>query len=416
VVGETVSSDDGRAGEMAPMASSRLSVIPALMLATFATALNGMALGPFLPAIATDLGTSVALLGQIPALMVLLSAVLGLVIGPLADQIGHRRTLVGSLLVLAIGTLGIGLATSYGILLLVALAGAVGRAAAQPVALVIAGTRFEGDQQRRAVSWATTGISGAVVAGVPILTVVAGAFGWRAAIIFLALVTCVVAFVARRTLEADSPRSGALMSLRDILSAYQPLVAHRPTLGLIGGSLLGNAGVWAFLTYLGAFYVQQHGYTVQQVGWVYLVAGGAVVAGTLAVAGRLGTLPLRPLLIAGRLVNAATLGAALMLPLPALATVGLIMLQAGTNGMSVVAGALLLTRESPAGRATTMTLNSGANNVGTALGAALGGLMLAIASYPAIGLCAALLCCASAYLVWRSGQGIAIAPVAVTPP
>lgn len=88
--------------------------------------------------------------------------------------------------------------------------------------------------------------------------------------------------------------------------------------------------------------------------------------------------------------------------------------QAATNAVTVVAVALLLTRETPAGRATTMTLNGGAPSLGIALGSALGGV--ALAGYPAVGFCTLLLCAVSAVLVWWSGRHPAALPSAVAPP
>ncbi len=59
-------------------------------LAPFVTQLATFALSPFLPFVAADLGASVSLLGQIPALALFTAAVLGLVVGPLADRAGAR--------------------------------------------------------------------------------------------------------------------------------------------------------------------------------------------------------------------------------------------------------------------------------------------------------------------------------------
>jgi MFS family permease len=65
-------------------------VLPALCLATFVGVLTFVAPAPFFPAMARDLGVGVPLLGQVVAAMLLLSALLGLVAGPLADRYGHR--------------------------------------------------------------------------------------------------------------------------------------------------------------------------------------------------------------------------------------------------------------------------------------------------------------------------------------
>src|SRR5215212_7299884 len=81
-----------------------MRVLVALCGAAFVAVLSSLAVSPLLPVMAADLDTSVSLLGQVPALMLVLAAVLGLVIGPLADHFGHRRVLLlGTLAIVASG-------------------------------------------------------------------------------------------------------------------------------------------------------------------------------------------------------------------------------------------------------------------------------------------------------------------------
>src|SRR5439155_23771184 len=110
-----------------------LAACPAAFLAT----LSALAVSPFLPSIAQDLHTSVALLGQIPAVMMLLAAALGLVVGPLADSLGRRRVLLVGVLAVAASSLTIALAPGYAALLVAALFGAGSRAIVVPVANAI---------------------------------------------------------------------------------------------------------------------------------------------------------------------------------------------------------------------------------------------------------------------------------------
>ena len=83
-------------------------LVPTLALSTFVNHLNVVAWIPFLPFIAKAQGVSVSLLGQIPASMLLLSALLGLGIGPLADRYGYRRTLLVCLAAVAASSLTTG--------------------------------------------------------------------------------------------------------------------------------------------------------------------------------------------------------------------------------------------------------------------------------------------------------------------
>jgi predicted MFS family arabinose efflux permease len=70
------------------------------------------------------------------------------------------------------------------------------------------------------------------------------------------------------------------------------------------------------------------------------------------------------------------------------------------HGVVMVSTVVLLVGQSPAGRATTLTLYGAGMNLGVALGAALGGLALAWAGYVALGLCTLALPLAVAGLVW----------------
>jgi MFS family permease len=155
-------------------------LILALTVAAFVNHLNVIAWNPFLPFIAEARGVGVALLGQLPALLLVLSALLGLVVGPLADSYGYRPTMVLCLLAVALSSLATGLSTALPLLVLAALLGSVGRAAIMPVAQAVAGTVFLDDAaRRRAVNRIQNGGPLAATFGIPLLTMIAGAVQWR---------------------------------------------------------------------------------------------------------------------------------------------------------------------------------------------------------------------------------------------
>jgi predicted MFS family arabinose efflux permease len=381
-----------------------------LALTAFVSSLSTFALGPFLPVLARDLDTSVALLGQAPALAALVAAALGLVVGPLADRVGYRRSLLLALASLVISAFGIALSSSFALLLLSTFAGVAGRAATGPVAQAVAGARFVGDARRRAMSWITGGVSAALVAGVPLLTIIDAAFGWRMAFVGLAALTVGSAALVGFVLRPDGARTTVGLPMRALLAAYAPIARHRPTLGLLGGSVLGLAGTGALITYLGAFLAERHGLSAQQVGWVYLALGVGALVGTGAIGGRFGSRPLRPLLVSARLVIGALGATVLLFPVPTLTAAGLLVLCVVLMAVCNVATPTLLANETPAGRATTMALNGSATGLGTALGAGLGGVLLAVGGYSALGLSALAWCAASAALVWWSRPGHVAAP------
>ena len=384
--------------------------VPALTLATFVAMTSGFGLGPFLPVIARELDTPVALLGQVPAAMLLLAAMLGLVVGPLADTFGYRRVLVAGLLTVVASALATGFAPTYSSLLLAALVGAGGRAAVLPVAQAYVATRFqETDARRRALSWLNMGVSSALILGLPLLTSVASLTDWRMAFLLLSGTALGMALLLVRVLPHDAVRTSPRPSVRRNLAAYTSIRHHRPTLCLIGGNLLGCAGQFATLTYLAVFLNDRYALDTHEVGWAYLVMGLGGLLGNWLAGGRLGTRP-RAMMIAARLVGGSVLAAALILPLPVLAAVGLLWLSMVVFAPSAVATALLLASESPAGRATVLALNFAVAGLGQGLGGAVGGLALVLGGWAAVGCCSFALLLAGAGLVWWSRPSETPAP------
>ena len=385
---------------------SRL-LVPVLTLAVTVSTLSSRALAVFLPVLAADLGTSVSLLGQVPASMLFLAGVLALVAGPLADRYGFRRMLVFGLLTVVVSAIATGLSPNVPILLAVALVGAVARASLLPTAQAVVVTTFsDEDARRRAVSWVTTGISTAGIVGVPLMTAVAAATHWRYSFFLLGGLGIVAAVALLLTFKEGGPRVVGPLRVREILDSYEPLRRHRPTVLVMLATLAADTGLWATLTYASAFLAQRHGFSIDDIGWVWLSIGVLALAGTVIGGGKLGAAPL-PLLFGTRLLAAVCVGTALMLPLPWQAVVGLFLVAAPTFGLGDLATTLVLTNVSPAGRATTLTLRSAAVCIGTAMGGVIGGAALAFGDYVMVGACSTAFLLVSAVLVWWSGAGSA---------
>jgi predicted MFS family arabinose efflux permease len=144
-----------------------VGAVLALVGASFLGALTSVALGPFLPVIGRDLRTPVPLLGQTATAALLSAAVLGLVVGPLADRYGHRRLLLIGLCAVALCGCATALARDYLTLLGGQLLGSISIATLEGVALAVAGARFVGRARQRAMSAITGAIGASSVVGLP---------------------------------------------------------------------------------------------------------------------------------------------------------------------------------------------------------------------------------------------------------
>ena len=377
-------------------------ILLAICPASFIAVLNSYALGPFFPQVASELGTSVALLGQVPALLNAAAAVLGLAMGPLADRFGTRLMLLAGTAAAAGGALSTGLAPTFELLLLAAIFGALGRAVVAPVALAIVGARLAGPARMRAMSYVVAALSGSAIVGIPALTTIAAlADTWRAAFVALGAVAVLTLLLAALLLPSGGEPEGPAAA-SSLLGAYGPLIRHHPTLGVIGAAFLRGTFIWILATYLGAFLIEQHGLSSQQAGFGYTAVGSGHFLGSVLAGRRFGALPLRPLI--GSLMPLAALGftAALVAPFGPIVAIGLA--AGGTLLLGIVEATAmtLLITESPAGRATTMTANQSANSLGTAVGGAVGGLLLATGGYPALGLGIPIFAAAAVLVLWVS--------------
>src|SRR5215203_1565409 len=168
-------------GSAVPATAGRDRVLPALCLGSFVATLTFAAPSPLLADMAQDLGVGVPLLGQVVTGMLLLSALLALVTGPLADRHGHRPLILFGLMAATICLLTFGLAPIFAVLFIASVFGAFADACVPGLSLSVAGTYFHGDAARRAIGWTIGALASAAIVGVPIIAIISEAFGWRAA-------------------------------------------------------------------------------------------------------------------------------------------------------------------------------------------------------------------------------------------
>ena len=379
-----------------------LRVLIALCFGTFLASAMFIAPTPFFPQMARDLQVSVPLLGQIMTAMLLLSALLGLVIGPLCDRLGYRRLILVGLVAAAGTLLDFGLAPTFLVLLLAGVTGAVADAAVLGPSLALAGTHFEGAAGRRAVGWANGAEALSAIVAVPVLTAIGAAAGWRVAFVAAGLAAFAVFAIEFLWLPRQYHAAAAPFRVEAILAPYRPLLRNQTMQRLYSARALSATCWFGLLTYLGAFLVDVLGMGTGQVGLVYLAGGSAFFLGSLAVGGPLAGVPARRLVVAGNLAMALLMAVAFSARLGTIGSVVLIAAAAMAMGLAVVGLITLFLAETPTSPGTTMTLSGSLFNLGAAAGGAIGGLLLALSGYDALAIGLPLFGLAAAVLSWRS--------------
>jgi predicted MFS family arabinose efflux permease len=394
-----------------PLVAADRKVLPALCLGMFVALLTFVAPAPFFPAMARDLSVGVPLLGQVVAAMLLVSAAIGLVAGPLADSYGHRRLILLGLVAAAICLFAFGLAPTFPVLLVGALAGGLGNAAVLGPSLAVAGTHFAGAEARRALGWATACMAGSAIVGVPVLTAIASFTSWRLAFIVAGAAVIGAVLVGAAWLPRDARSLAGRPRYEMLLAAYRPLLRHGPTLRLYGVAVLRAICWFGLLTYFGAFLAQKLALSTGLVGVAYMLGGGGYFLGSVLSGGPLAHVPPRMLLIAGNVAMALLMGLAFSAILGPLGTVAMLPLAGFAGALGWVAVAALLTADSPAGAGTTMTLHGSLFNLGAAAGGAIGGLLVALAGYGALAIGLPIFGLASALLAWWPEDRVILSPV-----
>ncbi len=347
-----------------------------------AVALLALAMGGF--AIGTTEFVSMGLLPQlargvdvsIPSAGHAISAyALGVVVGAptiafLAARLPRRSLLVGLMLAFVVGNAASALATSYGALLVARFAAGLPHGAYFGIASLVAASLVTADRKGRAVASVMLGLSVANVVGVPAATWLGQNLGWRAAywlvaVLGLATVALVLAFVP----ATDGDRSATWR--RELAALRRPQVV----LTLLAGAL-GFGGMFAVYTYIVPTITEVGGLSESVAPIFLFVFGLGMVVGTW-VAGRMADWSvMRSMFIGGA-------GQGLLLLLfSVLAPTGwwtLPVLFGITVTGSVLVIALQLRLMAVAEDAQTMgaAMNHAALNVANALGAWLGGLVIA---------------------------------------
>lgn len=369
-----------------PYTELQIGLLGPLALTSFIGLLNGFALGPFLPAISRDIGTSVPVLGQVATATFLMTAFGGLLVGPLADQLGHRRMLIAGLVTTVISAAGTALAPGFTLILITRMIGGISGSIASGIPLAVAGSRFAGPARRRALSIVTATVAAGAVVGAPLLTSIGSFLSWRAAFGFVAIAAIIVLAAFSLTFPRDSESASTRRpALLDLAQAYLPLLRDRKMVLFYGAALLQAIAWTGPFTYLGAFFEERFGFSTAEIGYGYMATAGGFLLGSVLGGGRLGGIRLTLVFAMTTTIIGVFWLIVLTTNLGPYPTIGLLATLTLFGGIGRVAFTTLLANESPAGSGTTMVLNASTITLGAALGSLIGGALIGFGGFRLLG-------------------------------
>lgn len=356
-----------------PAASGRLPLaLYALTAGAFGIGTTEFVIMGLLTQVAADLRVS------LPAAGLLISGyALGVFVGaPLLTlataRLPRKAVLVGLMVVFTLGNLACALAPGYGGLMAARVVTALAHGTFFGVGAVVATGLVPRERQASAISLMFAGLTVATLLGVP-----AGAWlglqaGWRATFWAVAALGVLATAVIAALVPAERARPAPLRTAQQIAAVARPQVL----LGL-SMTVLGFAGVFTVYTFIQPILLRVTGLSEAAVSPVLLVFGVGMIAGNL-LGGRLADrrpAASLPITLGALAAVIGTLGLAMHSAPAMVLCTGLL----GVAAFATVSPMQLwvLRQAGDAGRTLASSLNIGAFNLGNALGAWLGGLVLA---------------------------------------
>lgn len=268
---------------------TRGKMMYAVALLTIVNAFNymdRMVLAVLAEPIKKDLDLSDSQLGLLTGFaFVAVYAAVGLPLARLADHIGRRWVLAGSLAAWSLMTTLSGFARSFTELALARMGVGVGEAGGMPSSHALLADMYPPDKRAVPISIMTAGACIGISAGLGLGGWVAGTYGWRVAFMIVGLPGIALALVVALTLPEPerpkpafdaAPRPSIVSSIRRLLAipTYRWLVATHPFYTFVTAGIVG---------WLPPFYIRSHGMTVETVGAFFgLAYGFGLVLGGVA--------------------------------------------------------------------------------------------------------------------------------------
>ncbi|QOY93169.1 MFS transporter [Massilia sp. UMI-21] len=348
----------------------------ALTLSAFAIGTTEFVIVGLIPTIAASLHVSVPSAGLLVSLYALGVAVGAPVLTALTGRMPRKRLLLGLMLLFTLGNLLAWMAPGYGALVAARVLTGLAHGVFFSIGSTIATSLVPKEKAAGAIALMFTGLTVALVSGVPLGTFIGQHFGWQAS--FLAVSLLGVAATIGSWILVPANIAGSKPSSL----VAQLAVLKKPRLLLVYAiTTLGYGGSFIAFTYLAPILQEVSGFAAASVGLVMLVYGVSVAAGNIwggRLADRKGPLPALQIVFALLALVLLVLSFTAPHKWLVLATV----LAWGAVAFGNVPGLQVYVvrraeRDAPQAVDVASSLNIAAFNVGIALGAWGGGLVVA---------------------------------------
>jgi len=365
--------------------SSNRALLPTLVFCAFSIGPLAVLMSLFLYPIAAEFRVEVGVMGQVNTFSSVAAVVFALVMGFLSVRFRHKSLLMTGLLFFAVSSVGCFLASGFAVMLLAYSISGVGLAMINPMVNALVGEHFSLEKRAKAVSWTVGAGALSYVVGPLVLNLLSDFAGWRFSllgfIIPLLFVSLVLAFFG---IPSVSHGHETAVSQSGFLSGFRGVLSCKSAWACLAGDTLRAASFAAVLYYGAAFFMQRFGASTDAATLIILVAASCYTVGSL-ISGRFVDRVGRKPFTATTVLLAGVLTVCFVLVPNFWFSLLLNVAAAVLFGMVTAAAISLTLEQVPAYRGTMMSVDSAFVNLGYAMGAAVGGMVLLRFGYQGLG-------------------------------
>ena len=344
----------------------------ALTLSAFAIGTTEFVIVGLVPTIAQDLGVSLPSAGLLVSLYAAGVAVGAPVLTALTGRFNRKWVLLGLMMLFIAGNLLAWQAPGYGSLITARILTGLAHGVFFSIGSTIATSLVAKDKEASAIAIMFTGLTVALVTGVPLGTWIGQTFGWRATFLVVSALGLLALIGSALLIPGNLKRSAPAT-----LGQQLKVLTHPRLLLVYAITILGYGGTFTAFTFLAPILEQTTGFAPSMVSLIMLVYGASVAIGNLyggRLADRLGPISALTLTFAGLVAVLLVLSVSAVHPVAAVLTI----LVWGAFAFGNVPGlqvyvVKLAERYVPEAVDVASGLNIAAFNIGIALGSVVGG-------------------------------------------
>lgn len=359
----------------------RRLLLAVLGFLTFCSVYANIVISPVITQLAAEFGVTTGTAGLVAAAYGVPGILIAILSGPYSDRFGRKRFLVGGAMIMGLFTLLAAFVSSFALLLILRAVAGAGASVIFPNVNATLGDNFPYRERGRAISTVIAFNTLAVVVGIPVAGIVAEATSWR---VSLALVG-VLAISAAALLFFQLKPAQVHVSESRVFELYRTILRNRSAVAAIISSLLGGIYWFTWATYLVVFFQDTFGLSQGTASTYALTMGLGILIGS-QVGGRIGDrIGHRPVVASTIVVSGALLLVQTNVALPLLVTSALNLVLSAVIGARFATNSTLLTEQVPEARGTLLALSGATGSLSIVGGATIGGLLIDLYGFWALG-------------------------------